>query len=54
MRRVGESGTKKGSAENMTQEGRAARKKKLREKWARDLKWRKVGNPKRGRAGAGE
>lgn len=35
---MGESGTEKGSVENMTQEGRAAGRKKLRGKSAEDLK----------------
>lgn len=47
---MGERGTEKGSAENVTPEGRAAGRKRLRGKRARDLKWREAENEE----GAGE
>lgn len=46
---MGERGSEKASVENMTQEGRAAGRKKLREKSAEDLKQREMGNQKGGR-----
>lgn len=43
-RRVGERGTEKGSAENETPEGRAAGRRKLRGRRARDPRWREAEN----------